>query len=173
MFVTNRDHSDPRTPRDIRKTLRKPQSQVPRSSRANGPRSETTSERPHETRGSPRRTIRHTKGNRRPGALNSTPNVRTGQNRLSRRRVTRTLVPTTDKSDRVPRHYRVRTEPSTSAISPHDLGFGTFGTTHGHLDPSLRCPTSPTSHRTVAGASVPTHFPETAVAAPPLGSLHP
>ncbi|PKI78419.1 hypothetical protein CRG98_001192 [Punica granatum] len=26
MFVTNRDHSDPRTPRDIRKTLRKPQS---------------------------------------------------------------------------------------------------------------------------------------------------
>ncbi|PKI77650.1 hypothetical protein CRG98_001988 [Punica granatum] len=47
---------------------------------------------PHEARGSPRRTTRCTKGNRRPGALNSTPNAQTGQNRLSRRRATRTFV---------------------------------------------------------------------------------
>ncbi|PKI60868.1 hypothetical protein CRG98_018741 [Punica granatum] len=56
MFMTNRDHSDPRTPRDIRRTLRRPQSQVPRSSRANGLRSKTTSQQsPHEakSRGSP------------------------------------------------------------------------------------------------------------------------
>ncbi|PKI60964.1 hypothetical protein CRG98_018640 [Punica granatum] len=41
----NRDHSDPRTPQDIRGTLRKPRSQVPRSSRGNGLRSGTTSQR--------------------------------------------------------------------------------------------------------------------------------
>ncbi|PKI60800.1 hypothetical protein CRG98_018789 [Punica granatum] len=50
-------------------------------------------------------------------------------------------------------------------------GLGTLGTTHGHLDLSLRSPTSLISHRAVAGASVPTHFPEIAAAAPPLGSL--
>ncbi|PKI35907.1 hypothetical protein CRG98_043706 [Punica granatum] len=44
-FTENRDHSDPRTPQDIRGTLRKPRSQVPRSSRGNGLRSETTSQR--------------------------------------------------------------------------------------------------------------------------------
>ncbi|OWM90283.1 hypothetical protein CDL15_Pgr005070 [Punica granatum] len=41
----NKDHSDPRTPQDIRRTLRKPRSQVPRSSRGNGLRSGTTSQR--------------------------------------------------------------------------------------------------------------------------------
>ncbi|PKI45014.1 hypothetical protein CRG98_034586 [Punica granatum] len=35
-FTENRDHSDPRTPQDIRGTMRKPRSQVPRSSWANG-----------------------------------------------------------------------------------------------------------------------------------------
>ncbi|PKI68472.1 hypothetical protein CRG98_011161 [Punica granatum] len=43
----NRDHSDPRTPQDIRETLRKPRSQVPRSSRDNGLRLRTTSQRSH------------------------------------------------------------------------------------------------------------------------------
>ncbi|OWM85997.1 hypothetical protein CDL15_Pgr020666 [Punica granatum] len=47
---------------------------------------------PHEAKGSPKRTLRCTKSNRGPGTLNFTPNVRTWQNRLSRRRVTRTFV---------------------------------------------------------------------------------
>ncbi|PKI47576.1 hypothetical protein CRG98_032031 [Punica granatum] len=46
-------------------------------------------------------------------------------------------------------------------------GLGTFGSVHGHLDLPLRSPTNPISHRAVAGASVPTRFPET-VAAEPL-----
>ncbi|PKI59739.1 hypothetical protein CRG98_019915 [Punica granatum] len=37
-------------------------------------------------------------------------------------------------------------------------GLGTFETAHGHLDLPLRSPTSPISHRTVTGASVPTPF---------------
>ncbi|PKI58157.1 hypothetical protein CRG98_021445 [Punica granatum] len=49
--------------------------------------------------------------------------------------------------------------------------FGTFGTTHGRLDPSFRSPTSPISHRAVAGASVPTHFPSSCRGCFPLGSL--
>ncbi|PKI65587.1 hypothetical protein CRG98_014087 [Punica granatum] len=44
-FTENRDHSDPRTPQDIWGTLRKPRLQVPRSSRGNGLRSRTTSQR--------------------------------------------------------------------------------------------------------------------------------
>ncbi|PKI42624.1 hypothetical protein CRG98_036987 [Punica granatum] len=44
------------------------------------------------------------------------------------------------------------------------------GFAHGHLDLSLRSPTNPISHRAVVGASVPTHFPETAVAVLPPGS---
>ncbi|PKI65805.1 hypothetical protein CRG98_013810 [Punica granatum] len=44
-FTENRDHSDPQTPQDIRGTLRKLRSQVPRSSRGNGLRSKTTSQR--------------------------------------------------------------------------------------------------------------------------------
>ncbi|PKI35321.1 hypothetical protein CRG98_044289 [Punica granatum] len=46
-FTESRDHSDSRTPQSIRGTLRKPQSQVPRPSRANGLRSGTTSQRSH------------------------------------------------------------------------------------------------------------------------------
>ncbi|PKI31328.1 hypothetical protein CRG98_048281 [Punica granatum] len=46
----------------------------------------------HEAKGSPKRMLGCTKSNRGPGASNPTPNVRTGQNRLSRRRVARTLV---------------------------------------------------------------------------------
>ncbi|PKI73018.1 hypothetical protein CRG98_006593 [Punica granatum] len=42
--IKNRDHSDPRTPQDIQGTLRKLRSQVPRSSRGKGLRSETTSQ---------------------------------------------------------------------------------------------------------------------------------
>ncbi|PKI49287.1 hypothetical protein CRG98_030330 [Punica granatum] len=37
-FMDNRDHSDPRTPRDTRETLRKPRYQVPRSPPANAVR---------------------------------------------------------------------------------------------------------------------------------------
>ncbi|PKI60852.1 hypothetical protein CRG98_018760 [Punica granatum] len=47
---------------------------------------------PHEAKGSSKQTLRYTKGNRRPGTLNSTSNVRTWQNRFSRRRVARTFV---------------------------------------------------------------------------------
>ncbi|PKI46778.1 hypothetical protein CRG98_032828 [Punica granatum] len=50
-------------------------------------------------------------------------------------------------------------------------GFGTFGTTHGRLDPSLRSPTSLISHRAVAGASVPTHFLRSCRGCPSLGSF--
>ncbi|PKI70909.1 hypothetical protein CRG98_008704 [Punica granatum] len=50
-------------------------------------------------------------------------------------------------------------------------GFGTFKTTHGRLDPSLRSPTSPIPHRVVAGASVPAHFPSSCRGCLPLGSL--
>ncbi|PKI26197.1 hypothetical protein CRG98_049114, partial [Punica granatum] len=35
---------------------------------------------------------------------------------------------------------------------------GTLGSVHGHLDPPLRSPTSPTLHRAVTGANVPTPF---------------
>ncbi|PKI78459.1 hypothetical protein CRG98_001099 [Punica granatum] len=48
-------------------------------------------------------------------------------------------------------------------------GLGTFGSTHGHLDLPLRSPTNPISHRAVAGASVPTRFPETVAATPLSG----
>ncbi|PKI52414.1 hypothetical protein CRG98_027195 [Punica granatum] len=48
----------------------------------------------HEAKRSPKRMLRCTKSNRGPGALNSTPNAQTGQNRLSRRRVARTFVHT-------------------------------------------------------------------------------
>ncbi|OWM72653.1 hypothetical protein CDL15_Pgr027189 [Punica granatum] len=41
----NRDHNDPRAPQGIQETLRKPRSKVPRSSRANGLRLGTTSQR--------------------------------------------------------------------------------------------------------------------------------
>ncbi|PKI44051.1 hypothetical protein CRG98_035553 [Punica granatum] len=43
--IENRGHNDPRTPQDIRGTLRKPWSQVPRSSWGNGLRLGTTSQR--------------------------------------------------------------------------------------------------------------------------------
>ncbi|OWM64349.1 hypothetical protein CDL15_Pgr009272 [Punica granatum] len=92
-FIENRDHSDPRTPQDIRETLKKPRSQVPRS--PPGQRSSVGDDEPtipREAKGSLKRTLRCTKSNRRPGVLNSTPNVRTGQNRLSKRRATRTFV---------------------------------------------------------------------------------
>ncbi|PKI64517.1 hypothetical protein CRG98_015080 [Punica granatum] len=60
---------------------------------------------------------------------------------------------------------------SCIGVYPGHSGLGTFGSAHGHLDPSLRSPTSPTLHRAVTGASVPNHFPETATATPSPGSL--
>ncbi|PKI74529.1 hypothetical protein CRG98_005071 [Punica granatum] len=47
-------------------------------------------------------------------------------------------------------------------------GLGTLGAAHGHLDPPFRSPTSPTLHRAVTGASVPTPFSLTC-----RGCLHP
>ncbi|OWM87030.1 hypothetical protein CDL15_Pgr006194 [Punica granatum] len=67
-FTENRDHSGPRTPQDIRETLKKPRSQVPRS--LPGQRSSVEDDEPtipREAKGSPKRA---------------------GQNRLSRRRAT-------------------------------------------------------------------------------------
>ncbi|PKI62730.1 hypothetical protein CRG98_016875 [Punica granatum] len=52
---------------------------------------------------------------------------------------------------------------------PLHSGLGTFGSAHGHLDLPLRSPTNPVSHRAVAGASMPTRFPETAATAPLSG----
>ncbi|PKI45185.1 hypothetical protein CRG98_034422 [Punica granatum] len=45
-FTENRDRNDSRTPRDLQRALRKPRSQVPRPSRANGLRPKATSQRP-------------------------------------------------------------------------------------------------------------------------------
>ncbi|PKI60411.1 hypothetical protein CRG98_019196 [Punica granatum] len=93
IFMANRDHSGPRTPRDIRGTLRKPRSQVPRSPPANGLRSGTASQR-SRTRQKAHRDEHYDAqwSNWRTGTLNSTLNIQTGQNRLSRHRVTRTFV---------------------------------------------------------------------------------
>ncbi|PKI78945.1 hypothetical protein CRG98_000657 [Punica granatum] len=92
-FMKNRDHSDPRTPRDTRETLRKPRSQVPRSSPAKGLRSGTASQR-SRTRQKAHRDKHYNaqRSNRRTGTVNSSLNAQTGQNRLSRRRVVRTFV---------------------------------------------------------------------------------
>ncbi|PKI68465.1 hypothetical protein CRG98_011154 [Punica granatum] len=222
---------------------------------------------PHDAKGSLKQTLRCTKGNRRPGTLNSTPNVRTRQNRLSRRRVAQTFAHATNGDIRLIQILFVQAfqiyklighrrsdfsylEPPIIPFCPHKesgpetgnrahpspplvpfrsttlasraiafkgflttltlpreevvtirglihraqspfhlfflyrvlfplpcidslfrvhLGFGTFGTTRGRLDPSLRSPTSPIPHRVVAKASVPTHFPETVAAAPLSG----
>ncbi|PKI55042.1 hypothetical protein CRG98_024568 [Punica granatum] len=94
-FMENRDHSDPRTPRDIRETQRKPRSQVPRSPPANGLRSGTASQRSCAGQRAHRNGHYNAqKSNWRTGMVNSTLNIQTGQNRLSRRRVTRTFVHT-------------------------------------------------------------------------------
>ncbi|PKI66605.1 hypothetical protein CRG98_013014, partial [Punica granatum] len=47
---------------------------------------------------------------------------------------------------------------------------GTLGSAHGHLDPSLRSSMSPTLHRAVTGASVPTPFHPTCHDCLPPGS---
>ncbi|OWM80565.1 hypothetical protein CDL15_Pgr019149 [Punica granatum] len=92
-FMENRDHSDPRTPQDVRETLKKPRSQVLRS--PPGQQSSVGDDEPtipREAKGLPKQTLRCTKSNRGTGTLNSTPDVRTGQNRLSRRQAARTFV---------------------------------------------------------------------------------
>ncbi|PKI75960.1 hypothetical protein CRG98_003618 [Punica granatum] len=92
----NRDHNEPRAPQDIQGTLRKSRSQAPRPPRANGPRPRTTSQRSptgQKDRQNECWDAQRAIGDQ--GALNSVPNVQTGQNRLSRRRVVRTLVHTT------------------------------------------------------------------------------
>ncbi|PKI67430.1 hypothetical protein CRG98_012180 [Punica granatum] len=95
-FMENRDHSDPRTPRDTRETLRKPRSQVPRSPPADGLRSGTASQRSRVRQKAHRdKHYNAQRSNRRTETVNSTLNAQTGRNRLSRRRVTRTFVHTT------------------------------------------------------------------------------
>ncbi|OWM84365.1 hypothetical protein CDL15_Pgr021934 [Punica granatum] len=92
-----REHNnDPRAPQDIQGTLRKSRSQVPRPPRANGPRPRATSQRSpagHKGHRNECQDAQRAIEDRR--ALNSTPNVQTGQNRLSRRRVARAFVHTT------------------------------------------------------------------------------
>ncbi|PKI59188.1 hypothetical protein CRG98_020417 [Punica granatum] len=67
-----------------------------------------------------------------------------------------------------------RPKPAKTAGKPPGipvcLGLGTFGFAHGHLDPPLRSPTSPTLHRAVTGSSVPSRLPEIAAAALSPGS---
>ncbi|PKI78842.1 hypothetical protein CRG98_000767 [Punica granatum] len=92
-FMENRDHNDPRTPRDTRETLRKPRSRVPRSSPANGLRLGTASQPSRAGQKAHRdKHYNAQRSNRRTGMVNSSLNAQTGQNRLSRRRVTRTFV---------------------------------------------------------------------------------
>ncbi|PKI40911.1 hypothetical protein CRG98_038709 [Punica granatum] len=92
-FTENRDHSDSRKPQDIWGTLRKPRSQVPRSSRGNGLRSGTTSQRsPTRQKAHRDKHYNSQRSNRGTGTVNSSLNAQTGQNRLSRRRVTQTFV---------------------------------------------------------------------------------
>ncbi|PKI40350.1 hypothetical protein CRG98_039258, partial [Punica granatum] len=89
-------NNDPRAPQDIQGTLRKSRSQVPRPPRANGPRPRATSQRSpmgHKGHRNERQDTQRAIGDR--GMLNSAPNVQTGQNRLLRRRVARTVVHTT------------------------------------------------------------------------------
>ncbi|OWM89108.1 hypothetical protein CDL15_Pgr026271 [Punica granatum] len=85
IFMANRDHSDPRTPRDIRETRRKPQSQVPKSPPANGLRLGTASQR-SRTRQKAHRDEHYDaqRSNWRMGTLNSTLNIQTGQKTDSR-----------------------------------------------------------------------------------------
>ncbi|PKI39330.1 hypothetical protein CRG98_040278, partial [Punica granatum] len=47
---------------------------------------------------------------------------------------------------------------------------GMLGFAHGRVDPPLRTPTNPTSHRAVTGTSVPTCFSPTGRGCLPLGS---
>ncbi|OWM76821.1 hypothetical protein CDL15_Pgr017214 [Punica granatum] len=80
IFMANRDHSDPRTPRDIQETLRKPRSQVPKSPPANGLRSGTASQR-SRTGQKVHRDERYDaqRSNWRTGTLNSTLNIQQGE----------------------------------------------------------------------------------------------
>ncbi|PKI46855.1 hypothetical protein CRG98_032751 [Punica granatum] len=92
----NKDHNDPRAPQDIQGTLRKPRSKVLRSSRAYGLRPRATSQQSpmgHKGHRNECQDAQGAIGDR--GTLNSAPNVQTGQNRLSRRRVARTFIHTT------------------------------------------------------------------------------
>ncbi|PKI67837.1 hypothetical protein CRG98_011770 [Punica granatum] len=55
-------------------------------------------------------------------------------------------------------------------VHPGQSGLGTLGSAHGRVDPPLRIPTNPTSHRAVTGASVPTCFSLTGRGCLPPGS---
>ncbi|PKI59632.1 hypothetical protein CRG98_019969 [Punica granatum] len=92
----SKDRSASRTPQDIQGTLRKSRSQVPRPPQANDPRPGATSQRsPRGRRVTETNVKAHKEQSRTGGTLNSTPNVQTGQNRLSRHQVARTFVHTT------------------------------------------------------------------------------
>ncbi|PKI76953.1 hypothetical protein CRG98_002663 [Punica granatum] len=151
----NRDRSDPRAPQDIQGILRKSWSQVPRPSRANGLRSGTTSQRSFTGQKGHRNECRDAQtaiGDR--GTLNSAPNVQTGQNRLSRRQVARAFVHTTHGDIRLIQILVIQAFQIYKLIG------------HRRSDTSsIKSPTNPVSHRAVAGASVPTRFPEIAATA--------
>ncbi|PKI43227.1 hypothetical protein CRG98_036382 [Punica granatum] len=106
IFMANRDYNDPRTPRDIRETLRKPRSQVPRSPPAIGLRSGTASQQSCAGQKAHRNGHYNAqRSNWRTGTINSTTSVQTGQNRLSRRRVTRTSAKPSPKPRLNPRSH--------------------------------------------------------------------
>ncbi|PKI32358.1 hypothetical protein CRG98_047251, partial [Punica granatum] len=91
----SRDHNEPRTSQDIQGTMRKLRSKVPRSPRAYGLRPRAMSQQSpagHKGHRNEYQDAQRAIGDR--GTLNSAPIVRTGQNRLLRRRVARTFAHT-------------------------------------------------------------------------------
>ncbi|PKI44738.1 hypothetical protein CRG98_034873, partial [Punica granatum] len=133
---------------------------VPRSSRANGPRPRTTSQQSPAGQKGRRNECKNAQrsiGDQ--GTLNSTPNVRTGQNRLPRRRIARTPVHATHGDIRFIQIFIFQ---AFQIFKLSDIGafagLGTLGSARAHRDLPLRSPTNPTLHRAVTGASVPTRF---------------
>ncbi|PKI49421.1 hypothetical protein CRG98_030191 [Punica granatum] len=178
----NRDHSDPRAPRDIQGTLRKSRSQVPRPPRANSPRPRVTSQR------SPTGQKGHRKRVSRRYRCTPSPNDMPFRSLPSRAitfkgfLIALTLPREEVVTIRGPIHraqppfhrysltgFSVFIPDFLSLFRVH-LGLGTFGSVHGRVDLPLRSPRSPTSHRAVTGASVPTHFPLSCRGCLPLGS---
>ncbi|PKI47120.1 hypothetical protein CRG98_032489 [Punica granatum] len=177
----NRDHNNPRTPRDIQGALRKPRSQVPRPSRGSGLRPEATSQR-SPTRQKENRVTWVTRSqpcpNDVPFRSTTLPSCAiTFQGFLT----TLTIPHEEVVAIRGPIH-RAQPPfhsffftgflvfiPNFLSLFRVRLGLCTFGSVHSHLDLPLRSPRSSTSHHAVTGASVPTHFPRAATTAPLSG----
>ncbi|PKI62015.1 hypothetical protein CRG98_017601 [Punica granatum] len=187
----NREHNDPRAPQDVQRTLRKSRSKVPRSSRGNGPRPRTTSQRSPQGK----RIAKTNLSQSEPSSHGSNPS-RGSNPRLRLDSPKPRLIPLADGSKEAssfpppqiqsqsPSKILSNSSPLPSIRPPlakaetgqnrrettRYSGLGTLGASHDHLDPPLRSPTSPTSHRAVVKASVPSRFPETVAAAPSPGS---